>query len=104
MSPALGTLSKQKKPVPSASWSLWSRIWLRAMLDASRSSATLTIGSSPVVLNTIAGSLWVRTVPTWVPAGIRTVWGCGAESQKVTATPAAVGGNRRTPMSSRNRM
>ncbi len=102
MSPGLGTESKQKKPVPSASWSEWSRTWLRAMLEAARPSEQVTMGSSRVVLNTIATSVWVRTVATWVPTGMRTVSGCGADSQKVTSARAAVGGKRRTPMSSRN--
>jgi len=60
------------------------------------------MGSSRVVLNTMAMSLWVRTVATWVPTGMRTVSGWGADSQNVTSARAAVGGNSRTPMSSRN--
>ena len=65
-------------------------------------SEVATIGRSSVVLKTIGGCSPVRTVATWVPAGMVTVAGCGAESQNVTGACAAVGGKRRTPMSSRN--
>ena len=60
------------------------------------------IGRSSVVANAIASDVSVRSVATCVPALIVTVSGCGAASQKVTCVRAAVGGNRLTPISSRN--
>jgi len=50
----------------------------------------------------IASSVSVRTVATVVPGRMCTVEGCGPASQKVMAARAAVGGNSRTPISSRN--
>ena len=55
-----------------------------------------------MVVKTIASSVSVRIVATCVPPAIRTASGCGAESQNVTSPRAAVGGKRRTPISSRN--
>ena len=51
---------------------------------------------------TYASDPLAREVATSVPAGTRTSSGSGAESQNVTPPRAAVGGNRRTPISSRN--
>jgi len=72
------------------------------MIEPGRASAHGMIARSSRVVNTIASSASVRTVATWVPAAIRTLSGCGAVSQKVTAARAATGGKRRTPRSSRN--
>ena len=55
-----------------------------------------------MVPNTTGSSSGVRRVATSVPAGTRTTSRCGAESQNVTGTRAAVAGNSRTPISSRN--
>ena len=51
---------------------------------------------------TYASDPLAREVATSVPAGTRTSSGSGAESQNVTPPRAAVGGKRRTPISSRN--
>jgi hypothetical protein len=50
----------------------------------------------------IASSASVRIVATSVPTGTPSSVGWGADSQNVTSASAAVGGRRRTPISSRN--
>ncbi len=87
---------------PLARVSVWSRNVLPSIIEPSRASEQGTIGRSSVVANTIASDVSVRTVATCVEAAIVTTSGWGAESQKVTDVRAAVGGNRLTPMSSRN--
>ncbi len=44
----------------------------------------------------------VRGVATSTPMGTTMGFSCGADSQNVTLVVAAVGGNSRTPISSRN--
>ena len=63
-----------------------------------------TIARSSLVANSMASSDSVRTVATWVAAGIFTTSGCGPVSQNVTSVRADVGGNSVTPISSRNLM
>ena len=60
------------------------------------------MASSSSVVNEIASSSCVRGVATSVAGEMRTAFGCGAESQKVTSVRAGVAGKRRTPISSRN--
>ena len=57
-----------------------------------------------VVLKTTGSWMSVRGVATWLSARTRTVWGCGADNQKVTSPRAAAGGRSSTPISSRNLM
>jgi hypothetical protein len=71
-------------------------------VDDSRESEQETMARSETVLKMIAGSPSVRSVATCVPTGTDTAFCCAADNQKVTSVRAATGGNRRTPISSRN--
>ncbi len=71
---------------------MWSRSVLPSIIDPSVASSDGTIGRSSIVVNAIASSVSVRSVATWVPVGIVTTSGCGADSQNVTGLRAAVGG------------
>ncbi len=59
---------------------------------------------SVVVKATAEPTASVRGVATSTPTGTTTEISWGADSQNVTRVVAAVGGNSRTPMSSRNLM
>ena len=60
------------------------------------------MGKSAIVVKAIASSVSVRRVATCVPALMVSFSGCRPLSQNVIGTRAAVGGYRRTPISSRN--
>ena len=60
------------------------------------------MSSGSAVVKLIESSVSVRRVDTVVPSGIRTFSASVPESQNVMGARAAVGGNSRTPMSSRN--
>ncbi len=53
------------------------------------------------MLNTTGSPPGGRGVATWVPPGTTTVVGCGADSQNVCGTRAAVAGKVVTPSRSR---
>ena len=69
---------------------------------ATSSADVGTISRSSAVSKATASLVSVRSVATSVPAGILTVSGWGADSQNVTGARAGPGGNRRTPIRSRN--
>ena len=101
-SSGFGTWSKQKKLCP---LSRAARCWRYRpgwMAEATRSAAVGRISRSSAVSKATASIASVRTDATSVPAGMWTVAGWGADSQKVTGARAGPGGNRRTPMRSRN--
>ncbi len=62
-----------------------------------------TMVSVRSTVNTTGSSTSVRTLATCLPAATTTGTSRAAESQNVTSARAAAGGNRRTPISSRNR-
>ncbi len=81
---------------------MWSSTLGGAMLEATRERVHGTMASASRTVKEMASLSSVRKVATSVPAGTSTVAGWTADSQKVASTLAAVGGNSRTPIRSRN--
>ena len=103
-SPGTGTLLKHVKPSPRSRASRrqtgLALVPFAIVATSCREQGTMSSGSAVVKL--IESSVSVRRVDTVVPSGIRTVSASVPESQNVMGARAAVGGNSRTPMSSRN--
>ena len=100
--PATGGASKAAKSRPFVASVVRSTCFLPSGVVSTWASVTGTIGRSSSVVKTTASSVSVRIVAACVPPAIRMASGCAAESQNVISPRAAAGGNRRTPISSRN--
>lgn len=100
-SPGWGRAWKQGMSRPSASGAVRSVCSPDAGTVTRRTRELGTIARSSSVEKTTASSVSPRAVATSVPAGRRTVSGCGADSQKSTSARAAVGGKSCTPSRSR---
>ncbi len=102
VSSGCGTSEKHRTHGPPSSSSVWSAPAPRASTVRRPTSVVGTTDSGRTVPNTTGSASGVRRVATSVPAGTCTTSRWGADSQNVTGTRAAVAGNSRTPISSRN--